>query len=38
MTNLEDQELRKSLREKRKENEKLQSGTSASPICTRICL
>ena len=34
MTNLENQELRKSLREKRKENEKLQSGTSTSTLCT----
>ena len=34
MTNLEIQELRKLLIEKRKENEKLQSGISTSTICT----
>ena len=34
MTNIENQELRKSLREKKEENEKLQSGTSTSTICT----
>ena len=34
MTKTEIQELRKTLREKREENEKLQSGTSSSTICT----
>ena len=34
IANLENQELRKTLRGKRKENEKLQSGTSTSTICT----
>ena len=34
MTKTEIKELRKTLREKKKENEKLQSGTSTSTICT----
>ena len=34
MTKIEIQELRKTLREKTKEIEKLQSGTDTSTICT----
>ena len=33
-TKLENQELRKTLREKTKENEKLKSGTNTITICT----